>query len=129
MQGEWDHTRNWGHKHWVDRVGLDGLSLTHVPEKYFTLEVCFAAVQRRGCQLKYVPETAKSEEMCLAAVEQDIWAIEYVPEEAKTEKICRYVFNILHKRWLKYVPKKILLNLIDESDTNIEEGGDNENRV
>jgi hypothetical protein len=63
-------------------VSNDVSVLQHVKEP--TLEVCLAAVSRRGDALQYIKE--QTPEICLAAVSNDGYALKYVKEQ--THEIC-----------------------------------------
>ena len=62
-------------------------SLSKVPFRQRTLEICLNTVKKDGRELKYVPKKLKTAEICLAAVQTDGSAFQYVPGHLRSAKL------------------------------------------
>ena len=62
-------------------------SLTKLPVKQRTLEICLNAVKKDGRELKFVPKKLRTTEICLAAVHTDNSAFQYMPGHLRSAKL------------------------------------------
>lgn len=74
-------------------VRESGLSLSRIPPKERTYELCLEAVKRTGTALQFVPKEIVTNEICLTAIKTNGWAIRHVPIEFITYELCNEVIN------------------------------------
>ena len=78
-----------------------------IPDKFKTLKVCLAEVEKNAGSLEYVPENMKTPEVCLAAVRRWDLALKFVPEPLKTSKLCLTALqDVLNRHVINFIPSE-----------------------
>ncbi len=75
----------------LEHVKKDGWNLTEVPDEYITYEMCLTAIEN-GASLEDVPEVFRTYELCWKAIDTYYNIFQYIPHEHRTRELCMHAF-------------------------------------
>lgn len=96
---------------WLQAIGTASMFsdvFKHVPEEYYTEELCKKIIQKSGSEIEYLPKKFINADLCEIAIQQSNYVMKYVPDEYITEELVLKYPNTIQYIDKKHMTQKIV---------------------